>query len=220
LTSRYLEAEGIKLGNSFGDGSGAGFLSLKTGVVANSLNSLEEFLGFLLLLRSSGKVSDGTTGLAHVTVELVGDFVPLCLFDVSRDLSKTKLGLLNNGLLTGGVFGVVLLVKGVFSCVSVDRVRRVSLARLVRSVSGTLRVRGAVSEKSEDRESGRLSSSGVGSSRDKNGGTSSDNSGEGLTARFLCKWNSKKRNVRSVFDKSFPLRILVGHVHQENVGSL
>ena len=143
----------------------------------------------------SGKEFDGPTGLVHVTVEFVGDFVPLCLLNVTRDSCKTDLGLGDNSLLTGGVFGTVRLVKRVFSGFSVNRVRRVNLGRLVTSVGGTLRVRSTVSDKTEDRESWGFSGSGVGSSRDQSSTCSSD-SGEGLTARFLSERRRRRRRRR------------------------
>lgn len=143
------------------------------------------------MFRSFGEEVDGATGFVHVTVKFVGYFEPFGLFDVGRDAVKTNLGLSDNSLLAGGVFGVVFLVKGVFSLVIIDRVRRIDLGSLVRTVSGTLRVRGTISDKSEDRESGGFSSSGVGNSRDQSG-TSSGNSSKGLTTRVLLNKKEKK----------------------------
>merc|ERR1719478_780288 len=71
--------------------------SLKTGL----LNSLEEFLGKLLLLGCLGKTTDGSTGFVHVTGQFILDIEPLLLLNVSRKVSKTLLGFGDVSLLTG-----------------------------------------------------------------------------------------------------------------------
>mmetsp|Transcript_17901 Transcript_17901/g.23700 ORF Transcript_17901/g.23700 Transcript_17901/m.23700 type:complete len:248 (-) Transcript_17901:35-778(-) len=177
-------SEGIKLGNRRGSGSGAGLLLPESGSSVGCLDSLEEFLCLLLLLNSLGKTTDGSSGLVHVTGQLILDVEPFLPGDVCLELGKTDLGLTKDGLLARSVIGVVRIVESLLLVITVNGVRRVNLGALVRSVSSTLRVRGSVTDDSENRETRRLSSGGVGGNWEEHGGSSTE-LGHGLTAGVL-----------------------------------
>jgi len=179
-----LGNEGIELGNRVLGGSGTGILLLQAGGKVGGLDGLEEISGGFLQLNGGGKTTDGSTGFVHVTVELINDIEPFLTGDVLIELSKTDLGLGEDGLLTCADGWVCRVVDGSVSHFSVDRVRRVNLGGLVRSVCGTLRVGCSVSDNSENRETWGLSGSGVGSNWNK-GSSSSDDAVDGLTARGL-----------------------------------
>ena len=162
-------------------GFGAGILVLAAGVDISGFDGLEESSGGLLLGGRLGKELDGSTGLVHVTVEFSGDLEPGLLGNVFVKLSKALLGFSKNGLLLGNNF-VGHLVKGLFTGLSVDGVGRVEGGCLVSSVSSTLRVRGTISDQTENRESGRFTDGGVGSGRNEGSAQSSGTSGDGFTA--------------------------------------
>lgn len=147
------------------------------------------------MFRGGGKVVDGSTGLVHETAELISDLEPLGLGNVSGKFGHTFLGLGNDGLLAGNVFGTPFLVEGLIAGLSIDRVRRVDRGGLIRSVSATLRVSTSISDQSKDGESWGFTGGGIGGSRDQSG-SSSGNSRKGLAAgRFLKQ--KKERIVRN-----------------------
>jgi hypothetical protein len=181
-----LGDKGIEGLNGLFDGSQACVLSLKTGVVGDFFDSLEEFGSGFLLFNRFGKVPDGTTGFVHVTAELVGHLEPLLLIGVSGQLSDSLLGLNKDLLLAGNVFLIVLLEERLRAGIAVDRVRRVKRLGLIRSVGSTFRVRGTISNQTENRESGRFSGGSVGDSWDQSS-TGSGNSSKGLATASLLK---------------------------------
>jgi hypothetical protein len=79
------------------------------------------------------------------------------------------------------VLSIIWRVNGILGTyVSVDGVGRVSLTGLIRTVSSSLRVRGSVSDNSENRETGGLSCCSVSSNREESSSSSNDLS-ENLT---------------------------------------
>lgn len=165
---------------------------LQSGVKVSAFDGLEEVSSGFLLLDRDGKTTNGSTGLVHVTVEFIDDLEPLLLGDVRVKSGQTLLGLLKDSLLTVGVFTIFWVVDTILNF-TVDGVWRVNSGRLVTSVSGTLRVRGSVSNNTENRETWGFSDSGLGSDW-KEGGGSGGSSGNSLTTGWLSltsKWVNK-----------------------------
>lgn len=158
------------------------------------LNRLEEFLGNFLLLGGGGKATHGTTRLVHVAGQFVLNLEPLLVLDVSVEFGEALLGLGNERLLAGDFLGVQFGVKRVATDVAVNRVGGVERGRLVRSVSGTLRVRRTIADNSEHREAGALPGGGVGGRGDE-GGAGSRKSGEGLATRVLGLHGDRRPGV-------------------------
>jgi hypothetical protein len=147
----------------------------------SSLNSLEEYISLLLLGNTLCKSTYSSTGLVHVTGKFILYVEPFLLVYVCRDLIKTNLGLSKNSLLTVGVLRIIRGVDCILSSyLSVYRVRGVNLGRLIGTVSSSLRVRGSVSDNSENRETRGLSDSSVSSSGEESS-SSSSNLSESLT---------------------------------------
>jgi len=94
---------------------------------------------------------------------------------VRFQLDKTLAGLYKNSPSLNLVLFGSGLVKGFITGLTVNGVRRVGSFALVGTVGTSLRVRGTVTNDTEDRESGGFSGSGVGSGRNK-GGSGSGNS--------------------------------------------
>lgn len=187
LDSIYLEGgnEGVKGLDGGGISVSTGNSVVCGGLSVYSLDGLEEIIGDFLLAVRLGKSTNGSTGLVHVTGEFVLNVEPLLLLNVCGVVIETILGLGKDGLLTGYVRGTIgstslFVVKTVLSCGLVNGVRRVDGSGLITSVSSSLRIRGSISDKSEDRETGGLSNSGVGSSR-KEDGSGSSNLSENFT---------------------------------------
>jgi len=194
FTTIYLEqaGESIKLDNGISSGSVALSLLTKGGRSVGLFDGFKESSGGFLLGRGTGKTTYGSTGLVHVTGKFVLYVVPFLSGDVLRKLSKTNLSFGKNSLFSVSIGWGILFIKGCFSCLSVYRVRGVNLTRLVTSVSSSLRVRGSVSKKTENRETGRFSYSSVGGgSWYENGGSSSD----GLTTRGGLKGSGGSGSV-------------------------
>ena len=174
--------EFIELLNSLLGGSRGRITVSRASSDVHFLNGLEERLGGLLLRFGGSKTSDSTTSFVHVTTELINDIEPFLPGNVAIEQTETLLGLGNDGLFADSKVGVLRVVNGVGS-VTVYRIRGVGCGGLIASISGTLRVTGSVSDKSENRESWRLADSSVGDDRDESG-TSSD-LGKGLAAGLL-----------------------------------
>jgi hypothetical protein len=149
------------------------------------------------LLLVGGKVFHGSTGLVHVTAELVSDLEPLGLGDIGGQLVNALGSLSKDILLSLDIFGVTSFVEGVRSGLSIDRVRGVKRRRLIRSVCGTLRVGATISNQTENRESRRFSGSGIGDGRNECG-TGGGDSCQSITAGCLLKGGNitRMRKVR------------------------
>jgi len=161
-TRVFQDHPGIEGGNLEGSGEvveelQGGFASsealslvLESSLEIGLLDGLKEVLGNGLLLRGPGKTTDGSSGLVHVTGQLVLNVEPLLLLCVSGEESKTLLRLGDVSVLTGVLSRLIVSVDSFSSTVSVDGVGRVKGGGLIRTVSGTLRVRGSISDNSED----------------------------------------------------------------------
>jgi hypothetical protein len=165
-----LGNESIKLDDGVSGGSGAGTLLVQCCVEIGGLHGLEEILSGFLLGWGGGKTTDGTTGIVHVTGELILYVEPLLSGNVCIEVSKTLLGFNEDSHLALVKLWVGSIVESV--SISVNRVRGIKRGGLVTSVSGTLRVRGSISENSENGETRRFTGSSVGGSRNENSGTS------------------------------------------------
>jgi hypothetical protein len=176
-----VDPRGLPLGVSLGGSSGLVTVSRARSDL-HGFDRLEERLGGLLLTFGRGKTLHSSAGFVHVTAELVNDIEPLLLGNVTIELSETLLGLGKNCLFLGSVLRVAWVVDGAGS-VTVYRVGRIEWGGLIASISGTLRVTGTVSNKTEHGETWRLTDSSVGNDRDESG-TSSDLS-KGLAAGLL-----------------------------------
>lgn len=182
-TNHNLESgsESIQSGNGGSGSRSAGILVLSAGIDVSLFNGLEKGGGGFLLFGGGRKGSDGSAGLVHVTVEFSGDFEPGLLLDVLVKLGETLLGFRKNTLLSGQVFGTSRLVEGLVSLFTVDRVGRVSGLGLIRTVRSTFRVRGTVTDQTEDGKSGRFTDSGVGGGGEEGGTNGGSPSGDGFT---------------------------------------
>lgn len=172
--------ESIKGGNGSSVGS-SGFISLALGSSNVAfLNFSEESSSLLLLLSGFGKSSHSSTSFIHVTGELILYVEPLLLLDVAWDFGETILGLGKDGLLTGKILSAFGLVKRFVTELSVYRVGRIKLLRLVNTVGSSLRVSRSISDKSENRETRGLSNGSVSGNR-KEGSSGSGDLSENLT---------------------------------------
>ena len=146
-------------------------------------------LGLSQLTQEAFHVENAQLGhTVYMMEEIAG---PLLALNVCGKSSKALLRLGEDGLLTCLVVSRIRFVKSITcSNFSVHGVRRVSLGGLVRSVGSSLRVRGTISDHSEDRESWGFTGGGVGNSRDEHG------SGSGSSRKsfpsggllFSCRW--------------------------------
>ena len=175
---------GIESGLRRRNGGEAFVLLLQASSEEDLLNGLEKDIGLLLLGGALGSATDGTTGLVHVTGELVTDIEPLLLLGVSGELRETNLALCEDGLIAFSVTGGVSFVERITSSLAVDGVGGVDLCGLVRAVGGSLGIGRAIPDYPKDGELRRVSGDGVGGGGNK-GGASGGDSGEGLAAGGL-----------------------------------
>lgn len=190
--AQHLEGgnKGIK-GRNGGGSSGSGdFTLLQSCRIVGLLNSPEKVSSGSLLLWRLRQGLGSSACLVHEAGEFVADFPPLLAFNVAWKLLKTLACLGKDGLLLGSNGRVVWLVKRSWSFRRVNRVWRVKWLRLVRSVSGTLRIGTAIT-KAEDRESWGFSYSGAGCGRDE-GNTCGGS--EGLSTRDLLYTQARTKH--------------------------
>jgi len=169
--------------DGLGNGGEALVLGLEASLEVDVLDGLEEGVGLLLLGGGGGAGTDGTTGLVHVSGELVTYVEPLLALGVPGELLEADAGLGKDGLPAVGRL-VAFLVEGVRTGLAVDGVRRVDLGGLVGAVGGTLGIGGTVTDEAEDGELGRLTRGGVGDGGD-DGSTSGGDAGKGVTTAGL-----------------------------------
>jgi len=89
--------EGIQLYDGILSSSEASILLLEGSGQVSLLDSQEEGGSGLLLLSGLSESADSSTGLVHVTLELITDIEPLLALDVLRKKTETNLGLSDDG---------------------------------------------------------------------------------------------------------------------------
>ena len=154
-------------------------LVLASGVNIGRFNGLEKGRRLFLLFGRLCQESYGTARLSHVTIQLGGDFEPGLLFNEFGQLVEAFLGFRQDGLFAADNGRIGGVEEGSITGFSIDRVGRIELGGLVRSVRGPFRVRRSVSNQSKDGESGGFTDGGIGSGRKKGntecGGSGRDN---------------------------------------------